>query len=546
MLIASFIACRKSWTRFATETIYICEGEKDCDNLRELGRTATTAPGGAGKWSSDYSEDLRGADAVIVGDNDDAGRAHVEQVAQALHGIAKSVHIVDLVTAWPECPKGGDISDFLASGHAIDELRPTPWLKHATERDKWPTMDPDAYFGLAGSFVNIIERHTEADPAGILVQLLTAFGNVIGSSAYYLVEASKHHANLSALLIGQTSRGRKGTGQDHVRKLLDHVDADLVANKNVSGLSSGEGIIERVRDQVETWNAKKQQKETSDPGVTDKRLMVVEPELAGALAAMERHGNRLSPIIRDAWDHRKVLGTLTRSPVRATDAHISIIGHITRDELNARLTRSDIANGFANRFLFCLVKRARLLPHGGNLSPDAFDWVAKEIADAVTFARTCGRVTMTDAAAVAWGAAYGNLSADRPGLFGAATARAEAQTIRLALIYALLDSRDVIDTAHLNAAMAVWNYCDDSAAIIFGNAIGDPVADAIIEALEQTPNGMNRWDISNYLGRNRASDEITAALSLLRRLNRADCRMVPAAGGGKRPAERWFAIKGGR
>ena len=81
--------------------------------------------------------------------------------------------------------------------------------------------------------------------------------------------------------------------------------------------------------------------------------------------------------------------------------------------------------------------------------------LADRFAKAVEFAKTVGRVTMTDEAAAAWESAYPQLSADRPGLLGAVTARAEAQVIRLALIFALLDQRDTIDTVHLGAAMAV-------------------------------------------------------------------------------------------
>ena len=110
--------------------------------------------------------------------------------------------------------------------------------------------------------------------------------------------------------------------------------------------------------------------EIVDPGVTDKRLLIVEPEFAAALAVMERHGNTLSPLIRKARDGDK-LSTLTKaSPLTATDAHISIIGHITEDELKARLTRTDTANGFANRFLFALVERSQELPFGGDLPLD--------------------------------------------------------------------------------------------------------------------------------------------------------------------------------
>ena len=118
------------------------------------------------------------------------------------------------------------------------------------------------------------------------------------------------------------------------------------------GLSSGEGLINEVRDQRSEWNRKEGREEIVDPGVADKRLMIVEAEFASALAVMERQGSTLSPHIRRAWDGDK-LATITRnSPLCATGAHISIIGHITIDELRARLTRTEAANGFANRFLF--------------------------------------------------------------------------------------------------------------------------------------------------------------------------------------------------
>jgi hypothetical protein len=121
------------------DIIHIVEGEKDCDNLRDLGIAATTCPGGASKWRSEYSEMLRGADVVIIGDRDDAGRNHVDQVARALIGIAKRVRIVDLAKHWPECPNGGDISDWLKSGGAIDQL--TDWIAVSPE---WNEPSKDA------------------------------------------------------------------------------------------------------------------------------------------------------------------------------------------------------------------------------------------------------------------------------------------------------------------------------------------------------------------------------------------------------------------
>ena len=77
-------------------TVFIAEGEKDCESLRKLGLVATTNCGGAGKWKREYSEALRGRRCAILPDNDGPGRAHAEQVAKSLAGLAASVKVVTL------------------------------------------------------------------------------------------------------------------------------------------------------------------------------------------------------------------------------------------------------------------------------------------------------------------------------------------------------------------------------------------------------------------------------------------------------------------
>jgi hypothetical protein len=104
------------------DTIYVVEGEKDVHVLMDRGLTATCNPGGAGKWRDEYSETVRGANVVIIADNDDAGRAHAHQVATSLHGIAQRVRLLDLAAAWPACPVKGDIADWLAAGHDVNDL----------------------------------------------------------------------------------------------------------------------------------------------------------------------------------------------------------------------------------------------------------------------------------------------------------------------------------------------------------------------------------------------------------------------------------------
>jgi hypothetical protein len=150
-------------------------------------------------------------------------------------------------------------------------------------------------------------------------------------------------------------------------------------------------------------------------------------------------------------------------------------------------------------------------------------------------------MTMTDMAKDAWAKVYGKLSAGQAGLLGAVTARGEAQTVRLALIYALLDGVGEIDLPHLRAALAVWEYCEASAARIFGNSLGDPLADEIERDLKQQyPQGMTRTAIRDLFGRHQSGGRLDAALTLLRTKGRA--RLETAATGG-RPVETWFATK---
>ena len=87
----------------AGSTIYLCEGEKDANNLINLGFAATTNAGGAGKWLREYNEFLRGSDVVLLKDNDEAGRKHVESVSLHLNGIARvqSLDIGTVVAGMP-------------------------------------------------------------------------------------------------------------------------------------------------------------------------------------------------------------------------------------------------------------------------------------------------------------------------------------------------------------------------------------------------------------------------------------------------------------
>jgi hypothetical protein len=272
------------------------------------------------------------------------------------------------------------------------------------------------------------------------------------------VGADAHYLNVFAALVGQTSKGRKGTSWGCVRDLMCAADGAWADERIVNGLSSGEGLIHAVRDATVN-RGKKGEDKVDDEGVADKRLLVLEPELAATLKVASRQGNIVTAVIRQAFDGEK-LQTLTRNnPQKATGAHVSMIGHITRSELLRYLTETEAANGFANRFLWIMVRRSKELPFGGRWGEVDTAALVGRLKSALAFGSSHQQITWGEGAEELWVRVYGPLSEGGQGLLGAVTGRAEAQVVRLAALYAALDRSREIDAGHLKAALALWDPC---------------------------------------------------------------------------------------
>lgn len=391
----------------------------------------------------------------------------------------------------------------------------------------WPSPPARAaHHGPLGQIVARLAPHTEADPVAILSQLLVAFGAAAGRGAFFQVEATRHHPNEFMLLVGDTAKARKGSSWDHVRQLLVAADP-TIAQRILTGLSSGEGLIWAVRDPTD-----------QDPGIPDRRLLVVEPEFASALKASSREISTLSPTLRTAWDGRP-LALLTRTaPARASDAHIALIGHITQTELRRHTTTTELSNGYLNRFLIVACRRVRLLPEGGNPDPFAGTDLDQTLAAAIRHARNAGQLRLDGDARQLWHDAYRQLADSAPGIVGQITARAEAHTIRLALIYALADRARHITRPHLQAALALHDYAARSATWALQRATGDPLAEQIHAALIDHPAGLTRSQISDTLKHNKPAGHIDHALQALALAGRATQSKLTTGG---RPAQLWTA-----
>lgn len=415
----------------------------------------------------------------------------------------------------------------------------------------WPSpLGSQAFHGIAGEFVALLRPHTESDDAALLVQFLVAVGTYIGRAPSFAVEGDLHYCNLFAVLVGDTSKGRKGTSWANTRRCMQRINLDWV-NKHIgTGLSSGEGLVYAVRDPREeeqplkergTGKVTEYQKVVVDHGVDDKRLLVVEPEFATVLRVNGREGNTLSALLRTAWDTGN-LRTLTKnSPSQATGAHISVLGHITRPELQRYLEFTETANGFGNRFLWICTRRSKLLPDGGCLDETQFNELCDRLGKVLDKAKTIFRLKRDAEARKLWHEVYERLSEGRPGMVGNLTSRAEAQVLRLSMLYAVLDGTEVIRRVHLEAALEVWRYANDSVRYIFGDAIGDPLADKLLRALRASDDGLDREEIRELLGNRTQAAHIERALGLLLDAGLAFPLKLKGTG---RPAERWYAHGG--
>jgi hypothetical protein len=405
------------------------------------------------------------------------------------------------------------------------------------------------YPGLLGDVIEAFSASTEAAPEPIAVQFLVAFGSAIGRAPHVMVGATRHGVGEYVLIAGASAKARKGDGKGIALAVLERAAPEWAQGCVSSGLSSGEGLVHRVRDPVE--RNRNGEIETVDEGVTDKRLLVVETEFCGVLKVMAREGNTLSPVLRDAWDGLRTLGTLTKtSPTRASEAHVSIIGHTTPEDLHAHLADVDAANGLMNRFLLVLTRRERHLPLPARVPAHVLDSLASRARRAIEAARSVGELRLTPAAEALWRGAYAALSADVPGLVGAVLSRAEPHVLRLGMLYALLREAQEIDAQDLVSALAVWDICDASARAIFAGRTGDALADRVRDAL--LPGEVVAMDeLHERLGRHAPASRLRDALALL--VGLADVRVSQEATGGRpravvtrRPEGGWPGAAEGR
>jgi hypothetical protein len=404
----------------------------------------------------------------------------------------------------------------------VEELPRLADIKHKAPKPPVP-LRPEALHGLMGDIVKYFEPYTEAHPAGMLFLLCTMSGNYIGRGPHAKVGFEEHFLNFFNLTIGDSGAG-KGQSESVISPFFKKIDPDYIKSCIHNGVSTGEGLIRYVQDEVLVKRKNKQgnwEEVVKEFGVEDKRAVVIDEEFNNILNSNAKLNATLGGVLKKSWDGPDELkvGNAT-NPYKATDPHISIVGHIITDELLSGLTSLDMMNGFANRFLYTYVERTKDLDEGGeiaSLNLDKHIQAFKNIFKYIKHQNKIGNneVKRSKNSERIWKKfckKWRNVK--HSGVLNSITKRARPQVLRLSTLRALMDGSFEVKTQHLNAAIAMWDYSFDTAKFVFGETSGDSFVEEIKTILEMHPLGMTFTDILKFKY-NRDPDKIRKAINSL-------------------------------
>lgn len=382
----------------------------------------------------------------------------------------------------------------------------------------WPIVNQVVFRGFAGEFVKFAIENSEADSMAVLMTFLSYFGVEVGRNPY-VVAGDRQHARINVVLVGQSSKARKGTSVIPV-KLLFNIPKKWWEGAQFSPgpLSTGEGGVNAVRDehveyQINRKTGKGEYK-VVDPGVSDKRMIIIDQEFAAALSCSKREGNTLTTVIRLFYDGSKVEPLTKNSKISATDPHVAIVAHITTHELKQKMNKVEAFNGLANRFAWVCVRRSKLVAFPKELDEKVLQSFQERLVEILRFSSTQDEITLSSDARELWAKIYPSLTKEFGGLLGAVLGRAETNVLRFALLYALLDCSSEITVHHLQAALALWKYCEQSAEFIFGELETDTIERRIMDALHEK-DGLDTRSLYDIFTRNIKKDDLEAALKSL-------------------------------
>jgi hypothetical protein len=386
--------------------------------------------------------------------------------------------------------------------HSLDAAMPAVHFDEGPNPLAPPRMDAAGFPPLVREIVDIATANSEAHPVAVACNVIAFFSCMIGRGVFQRIGDATIHCRPFQLIVGKSGKARKGTAEHTVREVFRRADSllreelenDDRLRVHAGGLSTGEGIAWAIRDPREADEHGK----GADAGIKDKRLLVIESEFDNLLSQLRRENNTLSSTVRNLFDGRDMEPLTKTSQTRATRPHVVIIGHITGHELREKSTENDAANGLMNRFMLLYVYRPKLVPLPEPTPDELVNLLSSRIAAAVIkitggklHAHNTIEMTLSEAAREMWVHRYPQLTRDRDGKGGSLLARSELYARMLAMIFACMDGRTMIEPGDLLAAIAWVEYWHASVTYVFNTPDDagdlDPFSLSVLEVITSRP-----------------------------------------------------------
>ena len=389
-----------------------------------------------------------------------------------------------------------------------------------------PLLHSDAYHGPVGNFLHHVADNSEADPAGVGINLLTFVGVMLGREVSFSAgRAVRHYPHVWAVVVGDTAAGGKGVAADTADLVLAKIDPDP-RRWEMSGIGSGPHLIDRLSEHP--------------------RALIREHELGGVFRTCARKGETLGTTLRNAYDGKPLrAGSRGSGEQEAVDYTVGALGSITPAEYRDLTSELSIADGSANRWLPVWVEIGDgdgLMPFGDTISDRFLTETAEQITAGTSSAMGTDYVIEANSpTGDEWATFYRahRRGTGDGGILNAFTARHVPHAVRLAIIYAAADGATALRPEHLRAAFAWCRYSAATLRHVFPRAATGDAARLLDIIRAAGSDGITEADQRDTLGRN------VAGLPDLRNDLHTRSLIWPNKDrpeGGGRPAVRWFAV----
>lgn len=235
-------------------------------------------------------------------------------------------------------------------------------------------------YGVIGKAVKEAMPHTEADPVGVMAQVLSMYSAAINGA---VVPPNERPITVWTVLVGPSTVGRKGFAYDTAERILTDTLEDFMSAKQRGGVTSGAALINTL---FESFNDDLATEASDDGG----RVFIVDAEWPDTLQAQARDP-RYATAFRNAWDGKRVVNTTKgKDGKRVEESVISprlgYTAHIQPGLWHKYISSTAALGGTYNRLLPLSVRYSKVLDDDDplpKLNPSAalvsaFKWARAE------------------------------------------------------------------------------------------------------------------------------------------------------------------------